>query len=257
MAVSRLTELTEQLEKVAIRCTSCGKYRSHSEYKTPITAYDDPRKPVCDDCRSDDATKGVIRREPLVINLELTKVAKLRANLEQIAKNDPTLAKAAAEPNKTNRIWNGAEMLAKAWTAELDTKQQSRRPSVREMVKAELSRRRVAATRSETAKIEAKNAARVTKQRAVQAEADLAAVLQEQAEIAAQITELAHRTDAVFARASAAYGQVAKQQEYQAVAELARQDQIRADWMWKAQNTQDPDLRAHFLARAEGRSDDD
>jgi len=74
-----MTDLTE-LQKVAIRCSQCQRYRAHTDYKEPLGPYDELRKPVCDPCRrGDDAEKSVIRREPIRIDIELTKVAKLRA----------------------------------------------------------------------------------------------------------------------------------------------------------------------------------
>jgi len=149
-------------------------------------------------------------------------------------------------------------MMAKAWAAQLDDNQannQAQRRTRQGIAKAEQSRRRTAEIQAETAKIRRKIEA--SELRKAEAEQSLAAVLQEQAEIAAQIEVLAHRTDAVFARAEASFGAVRIQQERRAIADLAKQDQERAAWAEKAGQTHDPDLRAYFLVKAAGEDLDD
>ena len=251
-----VNDLTEQLEKIAIRCTACGRYRRHDEFKTPLTAYDDPRRPICDDCRNPDATKSVIRREPIRIDIELTKLAKLRANLEQVARSQPqNVVKAANPRSKDDRIWAGAMMMAKAWAAQLD-ENQAKRKSREELVKAELSRRRVAEIEAKTAAMQRR--ARVAKQARAQAEANLAEVQWQQAELAAQIEKLAHRTDAVLARAEAADADVRRQAEHRAAAAAIREERDRAEWSFKAaQTSHDPILRSVYMARANGEETDD
>ena len=54
-----------------------------------------------------------------------------------------------------------------------------------------------------------------------------------------------------------AYGGTTKQRDIHRTAELARQDQIRADWNFKANQTSHLVLRQAYLAKAAGEDWDD
>ena len=127
------------------------------------------------------------------------------------------------------------------------------------LAKAELSRRETEKIKKKTAKIRRKNAA--GQAHIAEMRAQLAKAHAEQAEIAAQIEALTldakTRIDGMMKRLEVGQAQVRVSQNAQAIAALARQDQIRADYAFKATLTSDPILRAAYLARAEGRNLDD
>jgi hypothetical protein len=89
------------------------------------------------------------------------------------------------------------------------------------------------------------------------AEQALTNLVAEQAALTERIGQLGKRIDVVYRNANVACGGTTKQRDIQRTAELARQDQIRADWNFKANQTSHLVLRQAYLAKAAGEDWDD
>jgi hypothetical protein len=127
------------------------------------------------------------------------------------------------------------------------------------LAKAQLIRRETAKIKKKTAKTLRKSAVRQA--HIAEMRTQLAKTHADSAELAAQVERLTHdaqtRIDNMMKRLDAGQAQVRFSQERQAIADLARQDQIQADWAYKASLTSDQTLRQVYLNRAEGIYDDD
>jgi cell division protein FtsB len=244
-----IDDLADQqaIKRAARRCQSCGKFKQHEQLKT-VPTDDGGTQRMCADCLDDDPAAKQLYQQQWAEAGEIIDEALAKASLSFPM---DSLAKAQASDRlaRFDAIGNFGRMVAdyrRRWAIE---------DRVVRVVKAERTRKETDRIQKKTAKIRRKIEA--TELRKAEAERGLAALIAEQAQIAAQINDLAKRTDAVFARASSAYGAVAKQRDIQAIADLAKQDQERAGWRDKAFLTTDPDLRAAYLARANGEEIDD
>jgi len=272
------------LTKAAIRCSSCGKFKRHVEFKAATD--DDPTKPVCASCRAQTEYVADTGDEPLngrgTKSLEKLakqwrdidqRITRLRADIgEPIVKSldipviaytpggheeqttvrkalglDPQLSKA-----RTDAIWTGVGALAKAWTAELDRKETRHRARKRltSLVKAEQSRRRVAVMKAKTAKVNRRTEAMDRTRMA--SERRLAKATAEQDALAKATAELSRQIAVVAGNAERAYGAIYQRQEMNRRMTAAREERDRNEFIFKASTTSDPVLRAAWLARAAG-----
>lgn len=239
-----IADLDDELAKAraARRCESCGRYQTHEQLKT-VPTEDGGTQRLCSDCLDDDpAAKQLYQRgwaEAAEVMDEA--LAKMRRGFptDQLAK-----AQAFDRLARFDAIGSFNAMLAKFDREQAATNRLTR------TVKVEQARREATRAQKKAAKIRRK-AEKATMRKAA-ARAALDAALARQVGLTAELDQLGARVNTVCRNAERAYGAVAKQRDVQAIAELARQDQSRADWAYKASQTTDPILREVYLAKAAG-----
>lgn len=260
---------TTTAEKASIRCTACGKYRKHTEYKTPVTAGDDHRNPVCDYCKAETAKStlqnatwtldvpctiyrsgGVVEETSIAKALDPDGMAKAVAKRAEWAQAVATIDEQLVPLQKRMKltiIANHEDKVAKRVArAELDR---------RRAAKAEQGRRKTEAIKAETAKVRKRTALLKAQSDAIDDRIATAVAEQEavQARVEAFTVSANAKIDQMLARLSTGQNYV----DQQGMHEAARKGRERDENLWKAGATSDPTLRAVYLARAEGRELDD
>ncbi len=242
---------SEPVAKAAIRCSKCNKYRKHTEYTAPFGTDDDPKRPICDKCKAKSGEKA----QKALATLDAVPVIALTPDGRE---RETTIAKALGNLAISQRdpIGNFGKMVAsyrREWALEEYGEQLAEHTFG--MVKAELSRRRVAALNARTAdlmqKAEAVNVAKAA------ADDLLAKVMQLQDDVNRHREEIGARVAVVTANAERAYKATELQRCRIAAAAEARDERVREDWLFKAGSTTDPILRMAYMAKADGTDLDD
>ncbi len=222
------------------RCDSCGQFQRH-EQLTAVATADGGVTRVCGTCLDDTTDDGTTTFKELAKEQWAEAVKTIDEAMSASRdwfRDAGTLAKSQSSDRlrRSDPISNFGAMCAdyrSRWAKEA---------RLVSLAKAELTRRETAKVKAKSAKLRRRIAtAELAKS---ESESRVAAALAEQVRLTAETDQLQVCVNAVVARAEAAYGAVEKQREQQAAAELARQDQIHADFAYKAGQTNDPDMMA-------------
>ncbi len=249
--------MTELTKATATRCDECGKYRAHPDVKHIATTDGDVKR-ICTDCMDEksDNRDGTTWKQ-----LHKAQWSDAVAKLDEALDASPAWAWYQSLDSLTKS--QALDRLAKAKPVWPDRRrpQHDSADRVAGLVKAEITRRRTAEIVAETKRNKRKLAKLRRKSDAMelakgQAEQMLADLLATQAAATAQLDDIARRVDIVYTNAEKSYGAVTRQRNVQRTAELAREDQIRADWAYKASQTNDPILKQAYLDRSAGISDE-
>jgi hypothetical protein len=254
--MNRTKHTMNATKRTAPKCANCGRYQVHEDLTAVNT--DDGVVRICPDCLDDKVGNGNGQSWKA---LHKSQWAKAVERMDEIIDRSHI----SLPPQDALAKARGQERLSKAFDnamAYLDSMAVAPRRNapdrVAQLVKAERTKRETAQLRKETKRIKKKTkAAKLRKSQALQKAADIAteaAALQ--AEMTAHVDDIAKRVNRVVANAERAYGAITRQRDIQRTAELARQDQLRADWNFKAGQTSDPDIRRYYVALAAGEDPD-
>jgi|SRR5665213_769301 len=245
-----------QATKQAIRCTRCNKYRTHTEYKTPIDSHDDVGKPVCDQCQ--DAAKAMKdhraewSQAAETIDAALddyrqkfgADAATTEPDYARMEKSTARFFAGIREENRKHKLSRALDFLAER-RANLARAEQTRRETEALKAKTRKIRKRTALLKAQSDAIDQTIATALAENEAVRHGVEQFAIA-----ASAQI-------DQMMARASAGATQVQDQRDRQTVLEAARRGREADEWTFKAGTCSDPILRSVFLARAAGQVIDD
>jgi hypothetical protein len=255
-----MNELTKAA--AAVKCPNCGKFRSvKDDFTAPTTAQDDPSNPQCDDCvaaKAMDIPAVLVRPDG---SEEMTTVGKA-LGIDKVL--ELTELGDRIEVLK-GQLAHDAEMLLKRkMIDEHNERVEKRRGLIVRTVRDELARRKVAATMAKADKMNRKTAKTTAKTAKLKRKTEVteSLIAEQQRHMAKQaerLAEVSQHIGAMQARLESGNASIRRSAEYQAIADLARQDQVRAGWAEKARLTTDPILRQGYLnlAEAKGVDDDD
>lgn len=250
-----MTDTTQVAKGIARRCSKCGLYRSHKQYRGALRATDDPRKPICDVCRDSEAAAEAAKSEQLAKVLDMPVVAYLPDGRTQETTIGKALGTDLAKQEQRALLANSMDnfgRLVKATRARwaLEDHYELVQKRVSKLVRLGLARRATERANAETAEFQKQTAAanmavETSKRRMALAE-------QEQADLGKRIEDMRSQIEAVYERAEAGARAVEQQEARRVAATLAREERDSDEWLYKANTTTDPVLRSAYLARADG-----
>ena len=233
----------EAIKRRARRCTSCGKYQVHEDLKT-VPTVDGGTEGLCPDCWDGSAAKAMYQEQ---WRQARERIDEIIAKMRQAYPQSDAFAKGAAIDRITaaDPIGQFDKMVAhyrRQWDAE---------DRLATLVKAEQAREKSEKLQKRTAKLKKQSAAAQAQTELSKASLDAAL---------AEYDELAKNAAAFTADTEARIDQMMRRleigQQQPLIAARARQDQIRAEWAYKAAQTTDPTIRAYYSALAAGQDPD-
>jgi len=228
--------MTDLMNKAALRCHKCGKFKSHAEFRPPI---EDPARAICDQCAKyvpgtgglgPAAKKQAINDARTLAATALVKMVRVATDRQQ------QLAKQRKQLSAEARVADLADRIVKAL---------AERTLLKARAKREKAERRIT---------KAKQEIRDNQQRRDEL---TARVTRATDQLAVQIEDLSRRITVVKSNLDAGQRAIELQRVRNWAADRDRAERDADEWVWKAHSTDDPDLRAAYFARADGVLDDD
>ncbi len=251
-------------KRTAPRCANCGQYSTHENLTAVNT--DDGVARICPACLDDKVGDGTAKSWKQLHKSQWDEAARsIDEALAEVHRKYPESTDQLAKSQAFDRlakvdVWGRFDR----WLANYD-REQAQTKRIVSLVKAEKAKSDAINMAKQTKKMNRKTVklnrkAEATKARVAETERLIAESVQSHLDMTARVEaftlDARTRIDGMMKRLEVGQAQVRRSREYQATAELARQDQIRADWSFKAGQTSDPDMRRYYLAMAAGEDPD-